>query len=105
MTEYKTIVNVPAVADLETALQIYYTRNELSTADICTIFGCSSTTARRLKNRGREQMEREDTPMWNPNCVNTEAAFRSWGLDAEKLKRNLERLRKLKLAVNGGAEQ
>lgn len=105
MVAYETLVNVPAVADLETALQLYYTRNELSTADICLLFGCSPTTARRLKKRGREQMAKENTPTWNPNCVNTEAAFRSWGLDVAKIKRNLEQLRKLNLAVNGGAAQ
>lgn len=103
-TEYKTLVNVPAVANLEIALQLYYTRNELSTADIRVIFSCSSTTASRLKKRGREQMELDKVPTWNPNCVNTEAAFRSWGLDIAKIKRNLETLRRLNL-LSGGDEQ
>lgn len=104
-TEYKTLVNVPAVADLEIALQLYYKRNELSTADICVIFKCSSPMARLLKQRGREQMEMDKVPTWNPNYVNTEAAFRSWGLDVTKMQRNLERLRRLNLNTSTGGER
>lgn len=96
-SDYQTLVNVPAVADLEVALRLYYTRNELSTADICTIFRCSGKTAYRLKCRGREQMERDNVPTWNQNCVNTEAAFRAWGLDITKIEHSLKTLRRLNL--------
>lgn len=104
ITEFKTRVNVPQVADLEIAVRLFYTRNELSTSDICNIFGCSTTTARRLKARGREQMQKDDVPTWNEQCVNTESAFRAWGLDINKIKRNLEQLRRLNLIGEGAAQ-
>lgn len=104
-TEYRTRVNVPQVADLEVAVELYYSKNELSPADICRLFGCCHSTARLLRRRGREQMEIDHVPTWNPKYVNTEAAYQSWGLDIKKLEAGLSRLRRLKLAETPGGKQ
>lgn len=105
MTEYQTRVNVPQVRDLEAAVELYYSKNELAPADIRRMFGCCNKTARLLRLRGREQMEIDQVPTWNPNYVNTEAAFVSWGLDIEKLKKGLSTLRRMKLAETPGGKE
>ena len=92
-----TTVRVPQVQDLETAIRLYYARNELSTADIKGLFGCSSSTVAKLKRLAKERMLEEHTISWNAQYVNTEAAWRAWGLDITKMEQGLRRLRQLKL--------
>lgn len=96
MTKH-TAVRVPQVESLETAIRLYYEKVELSTADIKEIFGCSSSTCVKLKHRAKEKMQEENTIIWNAANVNTEAAFRAWGLDIAKMEHGLKRLRCLKL--------
>lgn len=96
--EYKTRVRVPQVQNLGFAIRLYYEKVELSVADIVHLFGCAQPTARKLRLRGREEMASSDTPSWNEQNVNTECAYRAWGLDIEKMERNLQRLRRLKLS-------
>lgn len=94
---YKTIINVPQTRDLETALTLFYSRTELSTADILEIFGCSVSTAGKLKRRAKEEMELTETQAWNPHFVNTRCAFRSWGLDVPEMEGKLKKIQKLRL--------
>lgn len=95
--EYVTRVRVPQVQSLGLAIRLYYEKVELSVADIVELFGCTRPTARKLRLRGREEMEASGTPTWNEQNVNTECAFRAWGLDIEKMEHSLQRLRRLKL--------
>jgi hypothetical protein len=97
MSEYTTRCNVPQVRDLAKAVEMYYTRHELAPADIRTLFGCSASTAQKLRRRGKEQMAMDGVPAWNDQYVNTACAFRSWGLEIEKLEQGLRALRRLKL--------
>lgn len=90
---------IPQIANLETAIRLYYERVELSSKDIESIFGCSITTVTKLKCLAHEQMDKDDVPNWNARNVNTEAAFKAWGLDIGTLERNLLKLRKLKLTA------
>lgn len=90
-------VRVPQVQDLETAIRLYYERNELSTADIKALFGCSGSTVAKLKRLAKARMLEEHTISWNAQHVNTEAAWRAWGLDITKMEQGLRRLRQLKL--------
>ena len=99
---YQTQVNVPQVQDLAAAVELFYKKNELGTEDVMRIFGCSRSTAGRLKNRAREQMRMDEVPSWNQQMVNTEAGFRSWGLDIGKMEKSLARLKRLGLAMTGG---
>lgn len=104
MEDYKVRVQIPQVVDLRTAIRLYYEKNELSPKDVREIFGCSAPTAAKLIRRGQEEMDRTKTPYWNRQNVNSECAFRSWGLDIERMERALTRLRKLKLTeeASGG---
>ncbi len=91
-------VRTPQLVSLETALEVYYSRPELSNADIKQLFGekLSSATVSRLKAKVREQMVAENIPVWNSRCINTETAFKVWGLDVTNLENRLKKLRELK---------
>lgn len=91
MTSYKTIVNVPKIADPALAVRLYYEQIEIATADICDIFGCSNGTATKLKKRAREQMDLDDVMSYNTRNVNVISAYKSWGIDVKRLENGLNR--------------
>ena len=37
-------VNVPTTVNIDTAVALYYSKTEITTRDICVIFGCCKTT-------------------------------------------------------------
>lgn len=92
-------ISIPQIRSLEVAIRLYYERVELSTKDISELFVCSATTVSALKRLALEQMERDEVPRWSVRNVNTEAAYRAWGLDIAVMERNLRKLRALKLAT------
>ena len=49
----------------------------------------------------REAQERDGIQCWNINHVNTEAAYKAWGIDIQKLERNYKRLQSLRLKPEG----
>ena len=51
----------------------------------------------KLKRLAKARMLEEGTISWNALQVNTEAAWRAWGLDITKMEQGLRRLRQLKL--------
>lgn len=91
MTEYQTKVNVPSVKSPQSAVKFWYEQTEIGSQEIQEIFDCSRTTVTQLKNRAREEMRLTGTPSFNSTKVNTECAFRSWGLDVKRLERGLNR--------------
>lgn len=94
-----TRVRVPQIVDIGTAIRIFYERHELSNTDIKGIFGnISSATVCKLKNRAREQMEEDSVPCWNAKLVNTEAAYKAWGLEIDRLEKSYAKLKKLGMA-------
>lgn len=88
---YNTVVNVPRLADPALAVRLWYEQAEISTKEICEIFGCSNGTAVKLKKRAREQMGLDDTPSFNSRAVNTVCAYKSWGLDVKRIEAGLNR--------------
>ena len=94
--ESKIRVRIPQITSIETALRLYYERIELSGKDIKELFGdISDCTVAKLKNKVREMMKEEDTPIWNARNVNTEVAYKAWGLDIESLERRHSKIQKL----------
>lgn len=94
--ESKIRVRIPQITSVETALQLYYNRIELSGADIKELFGeISNCTIAKLKNKARELMNERSTPIWNAQNVNTEVAFEAWGLNIENLERRYSKIQKL----------
>ena len=94
-------VRVPQVRDIETVLRIYYERLELSNKDIRTLFETSAGTVYRLKAVAKEEMDAMGLQCWNATHVNTEAAYKAWGIDIERLERNYKRLQSLRLKPEG----
>lgn len=89
--------------DLETAIEMYYSQNELTTKDIQRLFGCAACTASALKKRVKEAvatLDKSERPLvFEAKNVNTEYAFRVWGLDVNEMEdkyKKLQRFRKLK---------
>lgn len=80
-------MNVPTTVNVDTAVTLYYAKTEITTRDICAIFGCCKTTANLLKKKAREVQDRDGTPLYNARAVNVETAFRAWGLDIKRLER------------------
>lgn len=89
-------VRVPQITDLGTAIEIYYSRSELSNKDIERLFGhLSSATVSRLKGKARQKMIEDNVPSWNARLVNTRAAYEAWGIGIDDLEQRYEKLRKL----------
>lgn len=96
-------VRIPALASIAEAVAMYYQRIELSNRDIQTLFGgkIGKSTVQKLKAKAREEMANNNTPVWNSMKVNTEDAFKAWGLDIDDLERRLKKLEKLQQAGGG----
>ena len=59
----KAKIRIPQITDIETAIQLYYERLELSNADIELLFGNhSSTTIAGLKAMARDKMRENNVP-------------------------------------------
>lgn len=84
--------------DAKTALLIYYSYPEIGNAQIKELFGSiSPNTIVRLKELAREQMTIDGKLAWRANYVNTQSAFKAWGLNVAELEESFKKLQKLKL--------
>lgn len=88
------------VKDLKTCLRIYYTYPELGSAEIKELFGVGSGTATEMKKPVRKKQIEEKVMVLDKNCVNTELAFKVWGIDIDDIERRVKKLEKLGLAVS-----
>lgn len=93
-------VNVPTTVNIDTAVALYYSKTEITTRDICAIFGCCKTTGNLLKKQARAAQINEGVPFYNARAVNVETAFRAWGLDIKRLER-AQKHPKLRLGAEG----
>ncbi len=88
-------ITVPRVSSIRTAVEIYYTYNDLSTKDVMRLFDCSSTKARQLKKPVQALMRERKIMQKTECCIDTETAFEAWGIDIASLERKLARAEKL----------
>ena len=89
-------VRIPQLTDLGGGITLYYSRIELSNADIKTLFGKhSSSTVAKLKDLVKNYMVEHDIKAWNPQRVNTKAAYAAWGLDINDLEERYIKLTEL----------
>ena len=97
-----THVRIPPIANLETAIRLYYSRVELSTADVKELFpSVGKNTIAKLKQRVREVMAERNVLYYNARCVNTRTAYEVWGLNVNELEENFKKLQKLKITEKG----
>lgn len=91
-------VRIPQVADIRAAIELYWSKTEIGTNDICALFGTGRDRAAKLKNVARALMEERQTINYNASRVNTEVAYEAWGLQIADLERRYAKLQKLREA-------
>lgn len=93
------MVRIPQVRDIEKAVELYYTRLDLSNADIKALFGAmGSQKVAELKKLAEDVRREKNAARWSPLRVPTSCAFEAWGLDIEDLEKRLARMRRLNMA-------
>ena len=86
-------VRIPQVKDIRLAVELYYSRLDLSNADIKDLFGnMSSTTVAKLKALAEKQRMDDGVAKWSANRVVTMCAYKAWGLDIEDLEKRVKAL-------------
>ena len=72
------------IFDRNVAIELHYSRIELSNADIKAMFGnIQNCTVAKLKTMAKTKMKDKGVLPYNPCCVNTQAAFEAWSLFLE----------------------
>ena len=84
------------VRNIEDALEIYYSYQEIGTTEIIRLFGCGRSTATRLKKLAREEQERQGIITFSDLNVNTKCAFTAWCIDVSDLEKRVVKLRKFR---------
>ncbi len=98
----KNTVRVPQPVSTETAIQLYYSKTELSNKDIAILFGkIGSARITKLKNLAEKKRKDAQVQLWNAFNVNTKIAYQAWGIDIDELERRYNRLKKLGLQEVG----
>lgn len=90
-------VKIPMVVDLKNAISMYYEKIELTTKDVTSLFNCSRSKAFELKTIARQKEFEDEVKVWDASRINTQSAFRAWGIDIEDLETRYSKLRKLKV--------
>lgn len=95
----KTInVRIPQVADVDTAIRLYYSKTEIGNADIKKLFGnLGQARISKLKQLVISEMRERDTVRYNALCVNTEVAYDVWGINIDRLTAGRKKLQQLGL--------
>lgn len=89
-------LNIPQIASVEIAVNMYYEKPWLFNADIHELFpGIGASTVQKLKNLAREKAIEMGMMQYNSRSVLTECAFIAWGLDIGDLEKRLSKLRRL----------
>ena len=90
------MVRIPQIADLGVAVRMYYEKQMLSSKDIQALFGGrhGSATIQRLKQLAKDKMIKDNVCEWNATMVDTETAFKAWGLDITSMERRYAKLQK-----------
>jgi hypothetical protein len=87
-----------AISDIDTALRLYYEKDELDNKDISLLFGgIVPSTVSSMKKEVLAKMAEENITRFRYHTVNTEVAYRVWGIDVEKLEKRRAKLIKLGL--------
>lgn len=82
--------------NMEKAIEYYYSKPELCNDDIKEIFNISgSSKVASLKKEAQKEMAACDILPWSAYCVETECAYRAWGIDVKKLEARFTRMKKI----------
>jgi len=91
-------MNIPQITDIDTAILIYYRYPEIGSKEIAQLFRKhSKSTINRLKKLAQKYMTAENVYTHGMYKLNTECAYRAWGIDVEDLEKRRNKLQKLGL--------
>lgn len=84
------------IADISTAVEIYYSAPELGSKEIMRLFNCSRSAAQNQKRKVQKEQTEQGLMTFSKSAVNTRLAYRVWGLDITDLERRLTKFHTLK---------
>lgn len=98
-TEVETRVNIPPIANLQTAIKLYHRPQDfLFNKDIISLFpGIGTARIQQLKRLARAITTERNGIQLNSRSVNTKDAFKAWGLDIDDLEARYAKFKKLGL--------
>lgn len=92
---------IPKISDLKTAVRIYYEYPELGNKEISELFEpISSSTITKLKHIAFERAQEYGIKTNYLYTVNTDNAYKAWGLDIDDLIMRLNTLKSLNMLDN-----
>ena len=90
-------LQIPQIKDIEKAIEIYYSRLDLSNADIKELFGdIGRMKIGSLKKIADGERRRQNGFSWSANRVPTVYAFAAWNLDIKDLEQRAAAMQKFK---------
>ena len=91
-------MNIPQIASIETALEIYYKKSEIGNQDLILLFGkLSSATICKLKKAVKAEMLKRNICSYSSYKISTEIAYEIFHINVIELENRLEKLKKLNL--------
>lgn len=94
-TKYEHIRTQP-ITSMETAIRIYYTYPELENKHIKELFGIAAQSAlARYKKPVLEAQAEQGVRTMRSHAVNTEVAYKVWGIDVHDLEKRRKKLKEL----------
>ena len=91
-------MNIPLITDIDTAISIYYKYPEISTKEIILLFNKhSKSTVSKLKKIAQKRMIEDDVYSHGMYKINTECAYRAWGIDVDDLEKRRNKLQNLRI--------
>lgn len=91
-------LRVPPVADVTSAVELYYRTTQLKVGDLMTIFALKPSAARTLMASTRAAVQAQGIPLWYRGAVGTVAAYDVWQMDIKRMEAGVQKLRKLGLS-------
>lgn len=84
------------IADMATAVELYYKSPELGNNEIMELFNCKRSAALRQKRKVQAEQDKQGKKTFSKSTVNTRLAYRVWGIDIKDLDQRLSRYHTLK---------
>lgn len=93
-------MKVKRIADIDTALYIYYRYPEISNKEIKELFGgLGSAALTKYKKAVQGEQIKQNVKTSQLYTINTEVAYKVWGIDVAELEKRRDKLKKLGLSA------
>ena len=84
------------ILNIDTALRIFYSCTEIGNAEIRELFGnLGSSTISKYKKEVQKQQVEDNVKTMYLHTINTETAYKVWGIDIADLEKRRAKLKKL----------